>query len=374
MAATLRDTRPRQSTRTETPYGVHQILTAAAPGDAITNVALEIRDVLRKAAPSEIYAYHVDPELADEVHHLRDFSRTGRRGVLLYHASIGEPTITSFLHSRDEPLVLVYHNVTPARYFEKWDPKFAELLDLGRRELVSLRDRVHLTIADSAFNAAELYEVGYRDIRIVPPVVDPRRLLDLEPDQSMLDYLDTQLPLPFVLFVGQLSPHKRPELLIDALHVARTYHAFPVCLLLVGPQRLKPYADAVVRHVRELNLPTAHIVGAVSDATLAAMFRRARAMVTVSEHEGFCVPLVEAMAFGLPIVAAANAAIPEVVGDGGLLLPSTAGPSLVAEAIMRVVEDQELRTDLSERGRRRVATFDRDRTRQLLLETLMDVF
>src|SRR5262249_33674915 len=154
------------------------------------------------------------------------------------------------------------------------------------------RDRVQLTLADSAFNAAELYDIGYRDIRIVPPVLDPRRLIDLVPDQGTLNYLDSQLGVPFVLFVGQLAPHKRPELLIDALHVARTYYGFPACLLLVGPHRCKSYASAVISHVRELNLPTAHIVGGVPDASLAAMFRRARAMVTVSEHEGFCVPLV----------------------------------------------------------------------------------
>jgi glycosyltransferase involved in cell wall biosynthesis len=196
----------------------------------------------------------------------------------------------------------------------------------------------------------------------------------MTPDAGTLNYLDTQLGMPFVLFVGQLAPHKRPELLIDAMHVARTYHAFPAFLLLVGPHRFKSYANSVIRHVRELNLPTAHIVGGVPDANLAAMFRRARAMVTVSEHEGFCVPLVEAMSFGLPIVATANAAIPEVVGDGGLLLPPTAGPTLVAEALMRVVDDADLRRDLAERGRRRVANFDRDHTRQLLLEMLMDVF
>jgi glycosyltransferase involved in cell wall biosynthesis len=373
--ALLRDAGLRASSaRTETPFGIHQIITAAAPGDAITNVALEFQSVLQMAAPSEIYARHVAPELAGKVRHLREFSRHDRRGVLLYHASIGEPSITSFLRARTEPLVLVYHNVTPAHYFEPWAPEFAELLDLGRRELDSLRDRVRLTIADSAFNAAELYEIGYRDIRIVPPVIDPRRLLDMTPDAGTLNYLDTQLGMPFVLFVGQLVPHKRPELLIDAMHVARTYHAFPAFLLLVGPHRFKSYANSVIRHVRELNLPTAHIVGGVPDANLAAMFRRARAMVTVSEHEGFCVPLVEAMAFGLPIVATANAAIPEVVGDGGLLLPPTAGPALVAEALMRVVDDPDLRRDLAERGRRRVANFDRDRTRQLLLEMLMDVF
>jgi glycosyltransferase involved in cell wall biosynthesis len=371
----LRERAPHgSSSRSQTPFGIHQIITAAAPGDAITNAALEFREVLRMAAPSEIYARHIAPELAGEVRYLHEFARRDRRGVLVYHASIGEPVITSFLHARREPLVLVYHNVTPAHYFEQWDPEFAELLDLGRRELESLRDRVQLTIADSAFNAAELYDLGYRDVHIVPPVIDPNRLLDLAPDQPTLNYLDTELGVPFVLFVGQLAPHKRPDLLIDALHVARTYLGLSACLLLVGPQRFTSYANAIISHVRELNLSTAHVVGSVPDSHLAAMFRRARAMVTVSEHEGFCVPLVEAMAFGLPVVATASAAMPEVVGDGGLLLPSTAGPALVAEALVSVVHDEDLRRDLSERGRRRVAHFDRTRSREALLNAVLELF
>jgi glycosyltransferase involved in cell wall biosynthesis len=374
VAAVLRESAPGASSRADTPFGIHQVIAAAAPGDAITNVALEFRDALRLAAPSEIYARHIAPELVGEVRHLREFSRREHRGVIVYHASIGEPAISAFLHSRREPLVLVYHNVTPARYFESWAPDFADLLDLGREELHGFRDRVQLTIADSEFNAAELYEIGYRDVRIVPPVINRRRLLDLVPDQGTLNYLDTELGMPFVLFVGQLAPHKRPDLLIDAVHIARTYLGFPACLLLVGPQRFKSYANAIISHVRELNLPTAHVVGGVPDANLAAMFRRARAMVTVSEHEGFCVPLVEAMAFGLPVVATASAAIPEIVGDGGLLLPSTAGPTLVAEALVRVVDDEDLRRDLADRGRRRAEYFDRDRSREALLAAILELF
>jgi glycosyltransferase involved in cell wall biosynthesis len=356
-----------------TPFGIHQIVTSAASSDAITNAALEFRELLRLVGPSEIYAHHVSPELQHEVKLLRDFSRRDARGVLLYHASIGDPVVSAFLHSRREPLVLVYHNITPARYFEPWDPVLAELLVLGRQELHALRDRVHVTIADSEYNAAELREIGYRDIRVVPPVINPRRLLDIEPDAGMLNYLDHELGVPFLLFVGQLAPHKRPDLLVDAMHIARSYLGFSPALMLTGPHRSSRYASAIISHVRELNLSSVHVVGNVPDAGLAAMFRRAQLMVTASEHEGFCVPLVEAMAFGLPVVATARAAIPEVVGDGGLLLPPTADSSLIAEAIVRVFDDDGLRADLSDRGRRRVMHFDRDHSRAMLLEAVMDV-
>ena len=157
-----------------------------------------------------------------------------------------------------------------------------------------------------------------------------------------------------LLFVGQLLPHKRPDLLVKAMHVAATYFGLRSRLLLVGANRFARYADAVSAQIRELNLGQVHVVGAVDDAALAAMFRRAVAFVTVSEHEGFCVPLVESFAFGVPVIARASAAIPETVGDAALLLPDWAGAELVAEAIMRVVGDADLRRELTERGRRRV--------------------
>ena len=109
--------------------------------------------------------------------------------MLVYHASIGEPTVSAFLLSRPEPIVLVYHNITPAKYFEGIDDTFAELLVLGRLELESIRHRVTLAIADSHFNAAELEAIGYEDVRVIPPVVDPFRLVRTEPDAATLEPL-----------------------------------------------------------------------------------------------------------------------------------------------------------------------------------------
>jgi glycosyltransferase involved in cell wall biosynthesis len=335
-------------------FGIHQILAAASPGDAITTAALEYRDVLRRVGPSEVFARHIAPGAASEVKPLSECGRDGASGLLVYHASIGEPVVSSFLLSRPEPIVLVYHNITPAEYFTDLDPTFAELLVLGRVELEQLRPRVVMTIAASRFNAAELEAIGYDDVRVIPPVVNPFRLACTTPDAGTLSYLDQEFHEPFLLFVGQLLPHKRPDLLVKAMHIASTYLGLRARLLLVGQNRFAPYADAITSQVRELNLDQVHLVGQVGDARLAAMFRRATAFITVSEHEGFCVPLLESLAFDLPVVARACAAIPETLGGAGLLLPETASTELVAEAIDRIVRDEVLRRDLVERGRRRL--------------------
>ena len=335
-------------------FGIHQILAAAAPGDAITNAALEYRDVLRRVAPSDVFARHIAPGSAADVKPLSDYGADGTQGLLVYHASIGEPAVSAFLQSRTEPLVLVYHNITPAKYFRGLDDTFAELLVLGRYELEQLRPRVVLTIAASHFNAAELEALGYRDVRVIPPVVNPFRLARTLPDGATLTYLDREFNEPFLLFVGQMLPHKRPDLLVKAMHTASTYLGLQARLLLVGQNRFAPYADAITAQVRELNLDQVHILGAVPDDRLAAMFRRATAFVTVSEHEGFCVPLLEALAFDVPVLARACAAIPETLGDGGFLLPERVTAELVAEAIDCIVRDSGLRRDLVTRGRQRL--------------------
>ncbi len=356
-----------------TEFGVHQILAAASPGDAITNAALEYRNVLRRIGPSEIFARHIAPSSAGEVQPLSAYRSCGSQGVLVYHASIGEPAVEAFLRSRHEPIVLVYHNITPATYFEDLDETFAELLVLGRSELESIRPRVSRAVAASHFNAAELEAIGYEDVRVIPPVVDPDRLVRTTPDPNTVEYLDRAIPDPMLLFVGQLLPHKRPDLLVEAMHVATTYLGLEATLLLVGQNRFARYADAISAQIRELNIRQVHVVGSVGDAQLAAMFRKATAFVTVSEHEGFCVPLLEAMAFDVPVIARSCAAIPETVGNGGLLLPPWAGAELIAEAILHVTEDETLRADLAARGRARLGELTAVDASVAMLQTIGEV-
>ena len=353
-----------------TEFGVHQILAAASPGDAITNAALEYRNVLRRVGPSEVFARYIAPSSAGDVRPLSDYRSCGSQGVLVYHASIGEPTVEAFLRSRHEPLVLVYHNITPAKYFEGLDDKFAELLVLGRAELEEMRPRVARAIAVSHFNAAELDAIGYKDVRVIPPVVDPSRLVRTTPDPATAKWLDRTFPEPMLLFVGQLLPHKRPDLLVKAMHVAATYLGVQVTMLLVGQNRYARYADAISAQIRELNIHYVHVMGSVGDEVLAAMFRRSVAFVTASEHEGFCVPLLEAMAFDVPVVARSCAAIPETVGDAGLLLPAWSGAELIGEAIARVVDDADLRADLVGRGRRRLGELTATDASTAMLETI----
>jgi L-malate glycosyltransferase len=353
--------------------GIHQILVAASPGDAITNLAFGTRRLLRRVGPSEIYAHHIAPGLGAEVLPLSTYPARRAPGIpMIFHASIGQPEVHRFLTTRAEPLVLVYHNVTPGSYFEPFDPGFAELLMLGRDEVELLRPRVVRAVADSRFNACELEAMGYRDVRVVPPVVDIRRLTRVEPRSSTLAHLAT-FGAPILLSVGQLMPHKRPDFLVEAMHVAETYLGLRGYLMLVGHQRLERYTRAVREQVQELSLSGVHFVGAVDDADLAAMYRSADTVVSASEHEGFCLPLLEAMTFEKPIVARACAAVPETVGEGAVLLPAYEGPVLFAEAIGEVLAKQATHDAVIAGGQRRLAELEHCPPDVALLQTLSEL-
>ncbi|HVM05961.1 MAG TPA: glycosyltransferase [Acidimicrobiales bacterium] len=355
---------------------VHQVVVSASAGDAVTNEALAMRSALRTlgaVGECEIFARYHEPALAGEVVPLDEYARrsppTAAAGedVLVVHASIGEPAVAEFLAGRPERIVVVYHNISPSESFRPYDPAFADLLDGGRRELAELRPRVAMALADSAFNAADLESMGYHDVRVSPLVVDAAALTRIEPDPGTAHHLAEVVEGPVLLHVGQLLPHKRPDLLVQAYHVLTTYLEPEVRLVLVGPGRLPRYRAAVQHYVHELSLPGAWLAGPVSDAALAAFYRRADVFVTASGHEGFCVPVLEAMAFGVPVVARACGAIPETAGDAALLLPPGDDPVLLAEALATLLDDADLRASLAARGRERLDDFDPARSAAVFL-------
>ena len=352
---------------------IDQVVVAAAPGDAISNEALEIRRLLRGSGrPSQIYARYIDPGLAGSVLPLTSYPAPAgaEDRVLVYHASIGEPEVTRFLLERPERLVLRYHNMSPAEPFAPYDPGFAGRLEEGRRELEALRSRVQLCMAVSAFNAADLVAHGYGDVGVSPLIVDPGRLVGLRPDEETTARL-AGTEGPVLAFVGQLLPHKQVHVLLAAYHALTTYLLPDAHLFLVGAPRLPRYRECLQFFIEDLNLVHCQIPKPpVSDAQLAAYYRRADAVVTLSGHEGFCAPLLEAMAFGKPVVARAAGAIPETVADAGLLVAEDEGPLVVAEALDEVLTNAPLRARLVERGAGRVEHFRPERARTVLLEQL----
>lgn len=354
--------------------GVDQLVVSASRRDAITSAALEARDTLREVGPSQLLGRYVHPELRSEARLLgHGAAAFDESAPLILHASIGEEEVQRHVLSRSGPVVLQYHNITPPKFFEAVDPSFAQLLKLGRHQLIRLRSSVVGAFAVSEYNAADLEAIGYQDVRVVPLIIRTNRLRELTVHEGTANHLNVVVTGPLILCVAQLLPHKRADLVLQAYHLLVTHHLPDAHLIIVGAQRHRRYADSIEALARDLRLPHCWMAGEVDDDVLAAMYERADVLVVASEHEGLCVPLVEAMAFGLPIVARANAAIPETLAGAGLLLDGDAGAGLLAEALLAILDDWRLSSELRRRSTERLAAFDPETARAALLGNLAAV-
>jgi glycosyltransferase involved in cell wall biosynthesis len=341
---------------------VHQILVGASPGDAVTNMALRLQQDLRRLGSSEIYAQHIDDRIADRVQRLEAFPARGSgRRAIVYHSSIGEPAVTQFLLRRPEPIVLCFHNMTPASYFLDTDPSFAMYLAWGCEELRLLSSQVCLSVAQSTFNAQALSEFGYSGVVVLPLGLEPDRLVDLPDDPEVLARAGTFADSR-ILVVSQLLPHKDIECVLQAFHLMETYLDVDASLVVAGAVRDQRYYHALQGFVHRYGVRNVQLLGTVSDRVLATCFRGASVYVSASQHEGLGVPALEAMAFGLPVVARRAGAVPETVGDAAVLMDAHDGPEVLAELMTTVLRDASLRERLIGAGATHVRGFNLDAT------------
>jgi glycosyltransferase involved in cell wall biosynthesis len=350
---------------------IHQFVPAFLPRDATGDHTLALRDTLRAAGwESEIYVESAHDDLWPEAIYFERYpEREGSDDVLLYQLSTASP-VADFLMDRDQTLVLDYHNITPPSFYEGWEDHTADKVALGRVQAAALAPRASLGIADSAFNAAELRRFGCPTTAVVPIIV---KVDDRPPDvdeSELVRLRSTHGRATVLLFVGRLSPNKDQHRLVEALWLFRRWYDPDARLHLVGPPMTASYADAVFSLADELGLQGAVCHGeGLSDAELAAWYADADVFVCLSEHEGFCIPLLEAMRSGLPIVAYAAGAVPETLGDAGIVIDSKR-PSVVAATVDRVHRDARLADQLVDAGHRRLREFAPAATRARFVDVL----
>ena len=330
---------------------VHQIVPTFEPG-AVGAHALLARRVLRAAGhESEIFAAEIRPEFADRGARTLDAYRGGA-DILVYQMAIGSVAADEVLKRR-EPLVVNYHNLTPVRFWSGWEPVAAGGVVWGLQQLHELAHRAALGIAVSQFNVEDLVAAKFPRATVVPFLIDVHTLGNASSAPPRV----RRGGAPSLLFVGRLAPNKAQHDLVKMLAAYRRLHAPGARLTLVGGGVDGAYGRTLRRFVHALDLDDAvSMPGAVAPEQLAEYYETADVFVVVSEHEGFCVPLLEAMYHRRPIVAYGAAAVPETLAGAGLVLGEK-DPYTVAAAVQRVVTDGEVRERLVAAGERRLRDF-----------------
>jgi glycosyltransferase involved in cell wall biosynthesis len=340
---------------------VHQLLSGAGPVDAVTRQALVFRDLFASwGMEGEVHAAAIEPRLDAPV---RPLARLDAQpdDLLLIHYSAYAPRLEELLELPNRKL-LVYHNVTPARYLWSFQPHVAALCELGRDHLARYAQAVDVAVAVSGYNARELSEAGARDVRVVPILFDPGPLgaAGSAPDAER----------PLVLSVGRLAPHKRHDLVIRAFALFQRELAPAARLLCVGEPIAPAYAERLRGLASAVGARGVELPGPLPQDRLNAAYRDASAMLHLSEHEGFCIPLLEAFHFGIPVIARPVGGMPEVAGDAALWADDPPDLAAVAELLGLATRDGELRTALARAGRARLEEFSRERTEASLRDAV----
>jgi glycosyltransferase involved in cell wall biosynthesis len=298
------------------PVAIHQFTTGFLYGDALGNQAAYIRRLLRGwGFRSQVYAQYRDRRLEDPGEDYRQY-RPNPNDLIIFHYSIGSP-VTKFVRKLPGSVIPYYHNVTPEGFLRGYNEPLADLLAQGRRDLVLFKD-APLALAVSEYNRKEMLEVGFRTVEVMPCFVDFDRLRKSAEHPSaekvVARYRDGTVNL---LFVGRLVPNKRQDDLIRAFNAYHHLINPQSRLLLVGSDVNAP------RFRMELEAMAAafgladhvHFLGAIRPGEgFEGYYLAADLFLCLSEHEGFCVPLLEAMAFDLPVVAYRSTGVPYAMG------------------------------------------------------------
>ncbi len=333
----------------------HQLVANFDEGNAIGNHILALRGLLRRwGYASDVYAHHRSPGLqgeACEYTRYRDVSAP--ENVVLFHFSLATE-IAEFFAGLPDRKVLVYHNITPAEYFIGVNERVAKRCWRGRFELSRLAAVADLALGDSEFNRRELEAAGFRRTDVLPILVD-WTIYDLAPVRSLEAAYGRGTNL---LYVGRLAPNKRVEDLIKIYYFYRRLDPGSRLLLVGSAVDMEVYLAACQKLAADLGvLDGVVFAGLVPQADLCTYYRLASVYLSMSEHEGFCVPLLEAMHFGVPVVAYASTGVPDTLGGAGLLVADRDFPA-IAELVRRVVTEPALREALVTRQRRRLQAFD----------------
>lgn len=349
---------------------IFQLLPVIAFGDAVGNDTRALKNALSAAGyETEIYADVVDGRLPKGTARRYDMMpKVEADDVIIYHLSTGHK-MNYILEKYPCRKIIMYHNVTPAKYFAGYNRDGYENCRQGIRAAKMMRNTAEFCFADSEYNKQELISYGYRcDIEVLPILI-PFEDYAKEPNKKTVKaFSDGKTN---ILFTGRIVPNKKQEDLITAFYYYNKYINRNSRLILAGSYvGMERYKSRLEHYAEELGLEdSVYFSGMAKFNDILAYYSAADVFLSMSEHEGFCVPLVEAMYFNIPIIARDTSAIAGTLGGSGILLPDN-DPMAAAEMINRVITDGELRNAIIHNQKIRLKDFDNKKIQKQFLESM----
>lgn len=346
---------------------VDQLVPAFHRGDAIGDTAFHMKQFfLSQGFVSDIYCLTRDSELERESRLFSSFTEPDPGDITILHFALPSPLTQAFknLPSRK---VMIYHNITPHTYFEGFSREMVRISRLGRGELKSLSPYIELSLADSEYNRQELAALDFKRTEVFPLFIDYEKYKKPASDFFYRLFNDDRLN---ILFVGRIVPNKRIDALIKVLFYYKKYISPLVRLIVVGKTNALPkYYESLVRLADEFYLKPEEIrfTGHISDEEMFALYRVADVFLSLSEHEGFGLPFVESMIFDLPIIAFNSTAVPNTLGDSGILINDNERVDKIGELIHVVAQEEAIRKRVIGSQRRQLNHYKKTDLRKFLL-------
>lgn len=353
---------------------VIQLLTTLAFGDAVSNDCLAIDGLLKKNGyASEIFAEYIDDRLPKNVaREARFLTDIKPEDVILYHLSTGTK-LNEWIKTVNCRKFCLYHNITPGHYFSDYNGKLACLCSDGRDQVKSLNSTFDAVLGVSSYNCQDLKDFGYTCPMFVKAILIPFEDYKKEPNEEVIrKYSDGYKN---IVFVGRIVPNKCQHDVVTLLaYYKKMFPDEKIRVIFVGSDNgAGRYSERIRNYANNLGVSDDLILtGQVPFKDILAYYKLADCFVSMSEHEGFCVPLVEAMYFDSPIVAFDSSAIGETLGGSGVLL-ETKDMEKAAFAVHEVVNDKELREKIIEGQRKRLNDFSYENISKLFMSHFENV-
>lgn len=337
---------------------IHQFVAGYSRGDAISNEALMLRDLFRLwGYASDLFSEkrRILPELRKDARDVSEaLAALTPDDIVLLHLSIGSMVNDAFARLPCRKVIL-YHNITPSAYLRGVQEEVARSLERGREQARHLATIADLCMADSAYNAEEFREMGCPAVAVLPLVLDLQKLRRGVDQRQLKELADGKKN---ILFVGRCVPNKRIEDVLYAFHYYQRFVQPDSRLILAGSYSgMESYYAYQLTVQRELGIRDVVFTGSIRQEALNACYRAADLFLCMSEHEGFCIPVIESMVMEVPVMAYAAAAVPGTMDGAGVLFTEKRY-DLIAEMMGRIVSDAPFRSAILAGQRDRIVRYE----------------